>query len=145
MSAKPYVNAAFICETILTEKDNVHSAIRIVDQFFIHEGPKLSDEVAAGVNMNFLLTLKSEGPSDGEIAIKMRTPSGKIKELPRKYPIKIKGGEAGSALNIRLALGLKEYGLFWFDVLWNGEVLTSVPFNLISGPKPAEESQAAKN
>jgi len=142
-ASRPLVAAALVCEKILTEKDNVSSAIRIVDTFYLNESPQLSDEMPVGVNMNLLLMLKSQNPiPSGEVSMKMRTPSAQTKDLPNKYTLTIKGGEAGSALHIAFVVALKEYGLFWFDILWNGEVLTSVPFRLASGQKPAEAPQA---
>jgi hypothetical protein len=137
-NARPYLAGAFICEKVLREKDDVLSAIRIVDTFFIEEHAlKHAGELEAGVPINVLLMLKS-GDIVGEsvVRLKVRSPSNKTVEIVNDFAISLKGGESGANLHITILIRLKdqEFGLFWIDVFWNGEVLTSIPFKLVRGP-----------
>ena len=145
-NTKPFVTAALVCESILHEKDGVLSAIRIVDMFFVGE-KRLS--AAKGVNaaleLHILLMLKSgDLIGDGTITLKVRSPSNKTVELPQSFTAHLKGGENGANVHVIFALPFKhiEFGLFWMDVFWNGEELTSIPFKLVSGEKPSLPEQA---
>jgi hypothetical protein len=45
-------------------------------------------------------------------------------------PILLKGDEHGTNVVARVMLEAKDLGLYWFDVLWAGETLTSIPLKL---------------
>ncbi len=145
-NTKPLVCVACVCEKVLYERDGVLSAIRIVDVLYVPAQNRPSDlsDVALsvpGVSLNILVSLKSgdlKGTSD--IGLRMRSPSGRIVELPQKFPVTFIGGEQGVNLHVVFVLETKtkgEFGLFWFDVYWSGEVLTSIPFKLVEGPPPS--------
>ncbi len=131
----PYVTAALLCEKILQEKDNVLTAVRIVDQITVQR-PSAVAGLTPAIQMNALVMLKSgdvTGPS--EITVKLRSPRGKIMEIPDKYSSLLTGGVQGQNLALTFIVEIKdEFGLFWLDVYWNGEVLTSIPFNLVEAP-----------
>ena len=55
------------------------------------------------------------------------------------WPAILEGGEHGFNVRLDFALGVKTFGLMWFDVTWNDEVLTRVPLRL----KQAELPQTA--
>jgi hypothetical protein len=138
----PYVTAALICEKILEEKDNVLTAVRIVDTITAQRPPQPSGVVQV-VQLSVLVMLKSgdlTGPS--EISLKLRSPSGKITDIPQKYPSVLMGGVHGQNLAMGLLLELKdEFGLYWIDVYWNGEILTNIPFNLVEAPPVAMKQE----
>jgi hypothetical protein len=45
----------------------------------------------------------------------------------------MEGGEHGFNAKINFGLGVKNLGLLWFDVTWNGELLTRIPLKLQQG------------
>ena len=59
-----------------------------------------------------------------------------------KDPITIvlNGGEHGFNVNLHFTLAVKEFGLYWFDVMWGEDFLTSMPLKLVQGEKPARQS-----
>jgi hypothetical protein len=128
-NTKPLVQVACICEKVLQDKDNVLSAIRIVDSFTVREPlPSSSAQFESGVDVTVLLALKSgDLVGDYEILVQLRYPSGRTKDVP-SFPMSFKGGPSGSTLTAQLRVEVKEYGLYYFDVIWQDEVLTSIPF-----------------
>ena len=51
------------------------------------------------------------------------------------------GEERGVTLRTDLVLGVEEYGLYWVDVLVNGEKATSVPLRLQRAEEGTQSSQ----
>ena len=139
---KPYVQVATLCENVLTEPDKVSSVIRIVDTMYLSlpEGLQLDPNEVGAVMLKAFISLKS-GDVRGEydIPIVFRAPSGKKAELPTKWHVSFLGGESGATLTVNFTLPVKEFGLYWFDVMWEGEVLTSFPVKLVEGQKPGTE------
>lgn len=138
----PFVQVACFCENILDEKDGVLSAVRIVDTFTLPPlppGVELPDGVHGIVMLNGLINLKSgDFVGDGKVRVIMHTPTGK--EIPISPPdgwsATLKGGAHGTNIKIQLPLGVKTFGLIWFDVLWNDELLTRIPVKLQQGTAP---------
>lgn len=141
-NTKPFVQIACFCENVLIEKDEVVSAIRIVDTYFIPALPKdveLPDGLLGVIVVNGLISLKSgDVVGSGTIGLVMNKSTGERVDLspPGGWPVVLNGGEHGANVRIQMPLGVKNFGLFWFDVLWNGELLTRIPLKLQQGDKP---------
>jgi hypothetical protein len=136
---KPLVQVATLCESVLTEADRVASVIRVIDTLYltpIEDAPK---DVVGQVLLTLYVSLKS-GDVKGEYDVELilRAPSGKKAVMPKKWHIAFLGQESGATLTMRAALPVREFGLYWYDVVWEGEVLTSIPIKLVEGPKPAQ-------
>ena len=140
-NTKPYVSVACVCEKVLQEKDGVLSAIRLVDTFHLQPLPGAPADAKGILPLTALVALKS-GDVTGtfELRMQVRSPSGKVVDIPEKWPVILAGGEQGVQLVMQFHLPVPEFGLYWFDVLWNGDVLTSFPLKLILGPRPAAAS-----
>ena len=141
-SPKPLIAVACFCENILTEKDGVLSAIRIVDTYTIPqipEGAQMPDGLQGVIMLNGLITLKSgDFAGSGKVSLVMQRVTGDRVALspPEGWPVTLNGGEHGSSIQLHMPLGIKNFGLVWFDVLWNDEVITRIPLKLQQGPPP---------
>ncbi len=137
---KPYIATACICENVLQEKDNVFSAIRIVDTLHAAIPDKATAAGMVGViEVRALVTVKSAGHPAGEYKMRMvlNYPSNKQKELP-EFTVPFKEGSlSGHSTSLRLAVEIKEFGDYFLDVLWEGEILTRIPFRVIRAEPPA--------
>lgn len=134
---KPFVQVATFTDKVLREEGGVLSAIRIVDRFTVHNKPPIT-EVKGVFETTLLVCLKSgDVTGEYELKIRHRRPSGKQKEFG-KYPIVLKGGVHGFNLVARLTFAVQEFGLHWFDVMWQDAVLTSIPLMLVDGSQEAE-------
>jgi hypothetical protein len=134
--ARPLLAAAVLCERILTEKDNVHSVIRIVDTFTVVEVPKDSAEAKKpGVVVHAFIAFKS-GAARGkyDVQLVLHRPSGEPDPLGEPNPMVLEGGVHGSTLQVTLHLGVTELGDYSIDVMVDGEVMTRMPFRLQLAP-----------
>jgi len=128
-----------MCEKILQEKDGVLSAIRLVDSFFVERPTQaLPENITAGIQLSALVSLKSgDITGEQEIQIKLRKPSGEMKDIGA-WRVVFNGGEHGANFITNMMLSGTEYGLFWLDVVWQGEVLTSIPIKVVQRTQEAE-------
>ena len=139
--SKPYVAAAFICERVLREQDGVHSIVRIVDRFTAPPQPELPPSMKHGLPLTAFVLLKS-GDVKGRHPVRMRLhyPSGNEKDLP-ELTEEFRGDEHGVSYTFQFVLEVKEYRLYWFDVVWDtGNVLTKIPFRLEQGEETPPQS-----
>jgi len=139
-NTKPYVALACFCEHVLEDKDDVLSAVRIVDTYVLPPLPKgvevPPDALRGLIVLKGLISLKSVdvvGP--GTLRLIMHTVAGKQVPISPEggWPVELKGGEHGVNLKLQIPLGVKNFGLIWFDVLWGEEILTRIPLRLKQG------------
>ena len=137
----PYIAAAFLCERVLQEKDEVISVTRIVDRlhYQIHEGAPPGTKPV--LNLQGLIMIKS-GPVSGEHTLKIfaETPSGKRKEV-HQLPVTLRGKDQGQNVIMNLGIGVEEDGLHWFDVLFDDDLLTRIPITVMPLPKQAAQGK----
>lgn len=133
---KPFVAAALACEKLLVEKDEVLSAIRIVDTYFIKSDLPESASAGPPVLTNIVIALKNDAPLQGEVSIAINTPNGETKEIPQKWPISFSEEISGANLLVALGIDSRHIGWTWVDVFWSGELLTKIPIRLVAGEKP---------
>jgi hypothetical protein len=128
----PYLGMAILCERVLQEKDNVLSAIRIVDKIIQTTIGADSVEMMPPVTINLfaIISFKS-GRSGGKYNFKLvsTTPSN---EKMQEYTIPLVLEKNGKSANVIINLNLlvKEEGLYWFDVLLNDKFITKIPLHI---------------
>jgi hypothetical protein len=138
-NTSPLVQVATVCEVALVEQDNVMSAIRMVDTFWVQPPEGAPPDAEPGINLTLLVALKSgDVAGDREIGVVLRTPSGRLTEIYRGMRT-FRGGVHGTNLRIHTAVQTREFGEFWFDVKDGNNVLTSIPFKLVLGPPPQRQ------
>jgi len=128
----PHIAMAVFCEQVLEEKSGVLSVIRIIDRINLSAGAEAPEEMPEfPLNMKAIVALKS-GFCRGKytVTVKPRTPSGQ--ELAAvNLPVLLEGDDRGTNLVLHFALGVKEEGLYWFDVLIEEKLLTSMPLRIL--------------
>jgi hypothetical protein len=145
-TTKPFVAAACFCENLLVEKDAVMSAIRIVDTYILLPLPPevtIPADVMRGVILlKGLISLKSDSPLQGKVHLVMHRVNGEKATIspPEGWPAELKGDHSGLNIQIQMPLGVRNFGLVWFDVLWNEEVLTRMPLMLQQGAAAVEST-----
>lgn len=140
----PHLVTAVFCEKVLQEADGVLSAIRIVDKV-IFELPKgAPHDVSPAVELTALISLKS-GDASGKFNVQLvpHSPSGKSMKIPEPVPLVLQGAEHGNNLIIKMVLPIKEEGLFWFDVVVDGTVMTRMPLTVIRKQGEEQPGQSA--
>ncbi len=129
----PYLAAAFLCEKILQEKDEIVSIIRIVDRVTVTVPDVTSPETLPPVplSLSAFISLKS-GNAKGRHTIKWtaETPSG-IKLPEQLLPALFEGEDKGVNLILALNMIIDQEGVYWFDVLLEDQLLTRIPLRVL--------------
>jgi hypothetical protein len=133
-NSKPFVQAACVCEKLLVETDGVASLVRIFDtvQLTAREN-QFPDVVLTG-----FVSLKSSGQiGTFTVGMRMRRPDGRGGKL---LTFSAKFERDGAGVNTRIDITVKTpvAGLYWFDILWGEDVLTSIPITIILNTPPPE-------
>jgi hypothetical protein len=136
-TVRPYLSAAFVCEKVLQEKDEVVSAIRIVDTLFVSLPKNLPADANPAIPVTVLLGFKKATPGTQpekhRVTLRLNTPSSTLE--PQTADLVFPEGEpAGANLIVNLTVPVKEFGLFGLDVLVDDELVTRVPFRLQERP-----------
>jgi hypothetical protein len=134
---KPLVTAALICERVLNEKDGVISAVRIVDVATAPApDPNLAPNIMQIMTLSMLVMVKA-GDVRGEhqFSVKVRLPSGRIEDIDT-WTFAFDNEASGANIIAGLHVPVIEEGLWWFDVLFDGEFLTSAPLKLARAARP---------
>jgi len=135
----PYLNAAFLCEKVLEQKDGVLSAIRIVDRIThtYTASPDPSSSVpAVKIAFSFLLILKSgQNPGVTNVRIIPKKPdNSKLPPLDSTMHLEPPDSR-GANLVINTSLTLDQEGVWWFDIFINDVPRTKIPLEVIYLPQ----------
>ncbi|MGA7823706.1 MAG: hypothetical protein WCA14_05885 [Steroidobacteraceae bacterium] len=141
-NTKPLVNVATACEKVLVEKDNVFSAIRVIDIFYVSsEIAAIQQQPGAHIPVSALIMLRrGDYAGEGELSLVIETPVGQRIDSPTKWPMLFNEQNEGGNVILSFPLPLTNIGTTWIEVLWNGDCLTRFPVTLRLGQKPVEQS-----
>jgi hypothetical protein len=132
-NTKPFVALACVCEKALQDADGVMSLIRVIDTFFTGLQPGAPAGAFPVINFVIVVSLKSgdlKGSFD-KLEIVMENPTKERKKMSDK-PVRtdFTGGANGINVQINSTVEVRTFGLYWFDVLWGGDVLTRIPVEI---------------
>jgi hypothetical protein len=132
----PYLVAALLCEKILVEKDEVLSVIRMIDRITQtatgSETPETMPPLA--LQLTALISFKSgdaRGPM--KVALRPEDPSGAQLGM-FSQTAHFEGEDRGVNLIINLNFVAELTGLYWWDVLLDGERITRMPLRVQYAP-----------
>jgi hypothetical protein len=126
----PWVAIAVFCESFLEEKDDVLSAIRIVDTFTIQRPPGWDESQPVPIAVNCLVGFKSgDVRGDKKLRIYIVSPSNRRKKAYEKT-VTFLGGNSGVNLKIRMGLHAKATGMYWIEVYVEKWLATRIPLTI---------------
>ena len=138
----PHIQAAFLCERILQERDGVPSFIRVVERFFV---PVPIGQLPPGVQIQppvlqiqLVVSLKagSLGAGKYSIRVKQNKPDGS-EGLDTTHPVFLNGSDDnGILLGIPMVIVAPEEGLWWFDIYFEGMLMTRIPMRVLHQQVP---------
>ncbi|MGO9010056.1 MAG: hypothetical protein ACLQPN_08125 [Bryobacteraceae bacterium] len=134
----PHIAAAFLCEKVLVEQGNVPTFVRVVDRFTL---PKFSGPIPPGVQLpqqmvqaTLVVLLKSGdlGAGSHELSIRLQKPDKSYApDLPPLSMFFQGGDDNGAMVALPIMMNTPEDGLHWFDVLFEGSLLTRIPMRIL--------------
>ena len=128
----PYIQNAAFCERVLREGDGVISLIRVIDVINHNEGgPEPPQEMRKfRYPLTMVLTLKA-GSSKGrhEVTIEPELPSGE-RMSATTVTVQMEGEGRGTNILAPMDIQYSMEGLYWFNVKFNGVVLTRMPLQV---------------
>jgi len=130
----PYLSVAMFCENVLEEKDNVLSAIRIVDRLYVDPDALAEVDAKSPPHVQIVLLLKfiSVGYSGTPtLHVKSVAPNGKESELFGATPLPFSLEKTGIQVRVNVAIAIKHGGWYWVDVYLDGEVARRVPLQIV--------------
>ena len=138
---KPYISAALLCERVLIEKDEVITAVRVIDKVSI-KADALPEGLKPAIMLTGLIGLKS-GPAVGDFILRLSVipPSGEVKPDLLTLPANLKGGDHGQNFVLNLGLGIESEGLYWFEVFLDDVSLTKIPLTVTIEPRQTQPEQ----
>lgn len=125
----PHVQLAAFCSTTLQEANGSLSVIRIIDrQLVVGSTPEMLPTI---VQLTLAIILKAgDLRQKATISLRTTTPSQKVLPGP-EVPGLFEGDERGIQLILPMAMPMQEEGLYWFDVMVEGIVLTRIPLRIM--------------
>lgn len=126
----PFLQAAVVCEHVLAEQDGAISAIRIIDRVFF-----ALDEAGQPINprypVYFFISFRA-GPARGSypISVRREKPSGEDSDV-FEVPVLFEADERSVNIIVKGEFEPDQAGLYWFDVLFDGERVTRIPLRAV--------------
>jgi len=124
---KPLLAVAVICERVLQE-EQVSSIIRIVDVFNLTgESKTLKPGV---IEFTIYLLFKSDkARGTRTVKVDVISPSSETRQVFTGHG-EFKGGGQGISFTVKGMFGVKETGLYWFEVFVNKDLMTRIPLRI---------------
>ncbi len=128
----PHVQLATFCEKVLTEQDGVVTLVRVLDRIAVTvQGQGAPAELPEGILRTTLVVALKADEARGRhpVTIRPQQPSG-VTLSPQEFDVMFEGDERGVNLILQMGIPAVE-GLYWFDVLVSGVLLTRVPLRIM--------------
>ena len=138
---RPYITAALLCEKVLQEKDGSLSLVRIADNVQYH-AVGLAQGTKPVFTIQGLLAFKS-GPVSGDHKVNLiiEAPNGGRRDaFPHPIKVALRGNDHGQNLILNVSIEIAQDGLYWFDVMFDEELLTRIPLTIT----PLQEEAATE-
>jgi hypothetical protein len=144
ISGGPHLSAAFLCEKVLREPDGVLSFIRVVDRFIRPKQLPVGAQILP-LQVMAVASFKCGDLPTGHYKIKLRLNRPDPLAPPMidvENDIFVEGGaDHGFAVVSPLVLNLDSEGLYWFDVYFEGRMVTRVPIRVLLVSMPSAGMQ----
>ncbi len=122
---------AFLCEKLLIEKNDVATAMRLVDVFNVElPAPKLNSvTVAPPIEADLVVIFKSQKPEQFRATVALVKPSGE-RTPATEYECQTGGGVIGQTIAIHVQVDPREPGDYWFEISIEDRLATKVPLRV---------------
>lgn len=132
----PFVVAAAFCRDIIEQADGDTTLVGVTNTTVAETDE--NGEHSVYVTM-FLSIRAGNLRGKHEVVVRPLDPSGSPAFPPGAFPVAFEGGASGAEVQVRVGFDVEQEGLYWFDVLLDGEeLLTRTPLTVRFGPDSNE-------
>jgi hypothetical protein len=133
----PHLNAAFLCERILVERDNVPSFIRVAERFTV---PIPVGPIPPGIQLpppvlqtTLVIILKAGtlGAGKYNLRVKINKPDGAVAQDVSQSVFINGSDDNGIVHGVPVVLVSPEEGLYWIDVYFEVQLMTRTPLRVL--------------
>ena len=127
-----------LAEKILNEVDGTVSLVRLIQRINVRaHGTQVPETLPAGRVSLHMYVLLWGGESRGRhmITIRRESPSGLSADIAT-LPVHLEPGNRSEGIELDLLMDVDQEGLYWFDVVFEGRVLTRTPLEIRYEPLP---------
>ncbi len=150
MPLPPYLISVslLVCERVLRELDNVLSAIRVVDVFYIpQKPPEAAGDLYPIIQAHALASLRTTPGYSGKHVIRLRLINtvgessviGQEDLLFQNKP-ELENAPSGGYITAQVNFGVKRFGTCYFCLDVDGEEISRVPITLVQMPTETKAS-----
>jgi len=127
----PYLAAAFLCEKVLIEKDNVFSIVRIVDRIKIRS-TEFDNMPPGEIGLTAFIAFKA-GSAKGKYTLKIKPegPNFRLQEYAQHINFEGKEENKGSNFVININTVVDKEGLYWFNLFLNDKFISRMPLKIV--------------
>jgi hypothetical protein len=133
----PHLAAAFLCEKVLQEPDQVPSFIRVVERFMVPVFPNPPQGMQIqqpAIQITLVVSLKAGSIPGGKyiVQVKLQKPDGS-NAPDNNIPVFFNGSDDnGVLIAMQMIIPSPDEGLYWFDVYFEGAgLLTRIPMRVL--------------
>jgi len=129
----PYIQVAAFCDTVIEDKSNAISLIRIVDSITHTEArPDAPEDMPSFTYVLKLVIMVKSGAARGrhELIVVPELPSGETK-TPFITSVYFEGEDRGVHVIANIPFTFVLEGLHWFHVSLGDTLLTKIPFKVL--------------
>lgn len=130
----PFLAAAVFCESITQDRADIVSVIKIHDGIVAllpSDAELPTKEKPLHLLKHMLIALKSgDSPGTHKLKIQARNPDGTLGKptTPEEQDFTLPDEPHGGVnITTNIALSLYRSGVFWFDIIVDGKLMTSIP------------------
>ena len=129
----PHLKAAVFCGDVIEGKDGVLSLIRVIDRLVITAGgAQIPAEMPPVPQVLKLVVMLVSGRAKGthDLELRIEKPDG-TSLSGWQNTVFFEGEDRGANLIAEIPMKFENEGLYWFDLLLDGTLLTRLPFRVI--------------
>src|SRR5690348_3452259 len=122
----------FLCQCTLREKNDLLTAVRLVEGFTTSMIGQLTTGEAMyfPVSASAVIIFRSEQPCEARLTIKVRDPDGQELQGTSNFLVRSKSLIEGHTLNVAFKLPGDREGDYWFEVYLDDELVTKAPLRI---------------
>ncbi len=134
----PYLTTVALCQAVHKDAGGILSLVRLFGNIDAREphpdDPSRMHAIATKLTLVVGLTAGT-ARGRGTVTLRIEMPSG-LRLPDMSFPVHFHAPELGETLEFPIDFEMDQEGVYWFDVLYEGSLLTRVPLRVRYRPAP---------